>query len=136
MGTVAAIAVPAISINEQRKTQKKTEKANANIAKIDRAQQGEEAARSRRTSIREAQIRRAQIANVAGAAGQVDSSAIVAGTQQIDSSLNENIGNINTSLAFANARSVAQQSLIKAKRTSNLQILADTAIQSAGPFKS
>jgi len=104
------------------KQAKKVERAEELRQRVDVASQQEDASRRRRATVKEALIKRAQIENVAGATGQTDSSAVVAGTSQVTGDLAENIGNINTGTAFASASTAAQGRVNRARTSSPLQI--------------
>ena len=139
MGTLAVVFAVATGANIAMdiKQQKKIEKAQEKQANVDRANKGEEAARARRTTIREAMTKRAQVENIAGAAGQTGSSAAIAGVQQITGDASENIGSINTSLSLSNLQTQAQQNLFNAQRTSPLRLIGGAVQQGAvsGIFK-
>jgi Flp pilus assembly protein TadB len=126
----------AVSINEQRKQQKRSERAQSNQQAVDIARQGEEATRARRATIKEAMTKRAQIQNVAGAFGQEGSSAVVAGTQQITGDVGQNIGEISTALSLSSLTTKAQGAFFKAQQPSTLGIVAGAVQQGATLFKS
>ena len=136
MGTLAIFAATTgASIYMDVKQQKKIEAAQEKQAEIDRATQNEQAARSRRSTIRESMIKRAQIANVAGATEQGKSSSVVSSTQQITGDVGKNIGDINTSLSLANLQTNAQQSLYDAQRVSPLRQISGAGQQAALAFR-
>lgn len=118
----------------QRKRQKKLEKAQKQAADVEKAQRGEEAARARRATIREAMVKRAQIENVAGASGQSTSSAAVSAAQQLTGEAASNIGQINTSLALGNLATNAQTAINKAQVPSTLEQVTGVAQQAALAF--
>jgi len=129
---VATTAQIGLGIKQQRDV----EKAQEESAAVEQAVQGEQVARARRTNIRQAAVKRAQIENVAAASGQEGSSAVIAGTQQIAGDVSRNIGNIKTAEVFSSKRTAAQQNLFSAQQTSPLQLIAGAAQQGAIAFKS
>jgi hypothetical protein len=109
------------------KQQKKIRRAEEERAGVERAVQGEEAARARRATIREAMVKRAEIENVAGAVGQQQSSAAISGAQGVTAQRNINLGDINTSLGLNNAMTGAQSRLLRAQQPSPLQQIGQAA---------
>jgi len=130
------IASTAISLFEGRRQQKQIERRQEERSAVERAVQGEEAARARRKTIREAQVKRAEIANVAAQTGMQESTAVTAGTQQIQSGASENIGQIQTDLALAGQLTQANQNILNAQRPSLLQQGAAAGQQAAIAFTS
>lgn len=119
----------------QYKQQKKVEKAQKKRAAVESAMQGEEVARRRRQTIREAAMRRAEIENIAAATGQLESSAPIVAGQQVTAEEQTQLGEISTGLGIAKARTAAEQEVISAQQVSPLQTLAGTGQQAAIAFK-
>lgn len=82
---------------------------------VEIAQQNEQAARDRRSQIREARIQRAMVENTAAATGQNAGSAAISGGQNATAQAGINIGNINTAQAFSGALSNARQGVADAQ---------------------
>ena len=82
---------------------------------VEIAQQNEQAARDRRSQIREARIQRAMVENTAAATGQDAGSAAISGGQNATAQAGINIGNINTAQAFSGAMSNARQGVADAQ---------------------
>ena len=120
---LATLFTTAVSVTQQ----KKVEKAEKQRSGVERAVQGEEAARARRATIREAMINRAEIENVAGALGQQQSSAAISGAQGVTAQRNTNLRDINTSLGLSNAMTSAQSNLLRAQQPSPLQQIGQAA---------
>ena len=132
---VFAVAT-AVNVSEQRKQAKRVRTATEKQASLERAIQGEEATRRRRTTIKEAAIKRAQIENIAGASGQRTGTAAVTSAQQVTGAAAQNIGQIQTGLSIARARTTAQQDIFEAQQVSPLQTISGVAQQAAIAFKS
>ena len=82
---------------------------------VEIAQQNEQAARDRRSQIREARIQRAMVENTAAATGQDAGSAAISGGQNATAQAGINISNINTAQAFSGALSNARQGVADAQ---------------------
>ena len=82
---------------------------------VEIAQQNEQAARDRRSQIREARIQRAMVENTAAATGQDAGSAAISGGQNATAQAGINISNINTAQAFSGAMSNARQGVADAQ---------------------
>ena len=120
---IATLFTTAVSVRQQNRVARREEAR----AGVERAIQGEEAARSRRQTIREAMIKRAEIENIAGAVGQQGSSAAISGAQGVTAQRNTNLGDINTSLGLSNAMTSAQSNLLRAQQPSPLQQIGQAA---------
>jgi hypothetical protein len=83
--------------------------------KVEMAMQNEQAARERRTQIRESRVKRAMVANTAAATGQEGSSAAIVGGQAATAQAGANIGAINTAQSFANIQGISQQRMADAQ---------------------
>lgn len=82
---------------------------------VEISQQNEQAARDRRSQIREARIQRAMVENTAGAINQGGGSAAIVGGQQATAQAGQNIGAINTASSFASTLGEARQGVVDAQ---------------------
>jgi hypothetical protein len=79
------------------------------------AMQNEQAAREKRSQIREARIKRAMVENTAAASGQGSGSAAIMGGQNVTGIAGQNLGNINSALSFSKLQGDANQKMLNAQ---------------------
>lgn len=91
------------------------EEASRRSLAIDAAKNQEQAARERRQQIREARIQRAMVDNMAAYSGQSSSSANIVGGQQATATAAQNVGAINSQLAFSTAATSAREDYVSAQ---------------------
>jgi len=115
---VLGAAGSAYSANEQRKASKEQSrelrKAQEAERNIDIAKTNEQAARDRRSQIREARIKRAMVANTAAVSGQGAGSGAITGGQAVTQQAGVNVGNINTAMSWSNISGNAAQNTANA----------------------
>lgn len=111
---VAGAAGTAYSAIEQKKQAGALRDAQKDKQKLEIAMQNEQAARDKRSQIREARIQRAVVQNTAASTGQTGGSAAITGGQAATQQAGINIGNINTSMSNANIMGKANQNIADA----------------------
>lgn len=131
MGVTAAVGLTLISINEQKKREKRVSQAQARAREVETATRANEARRARREQVREARIRQAEIENQAAVGGQTGSSAAIAAGSSLQGRLGTNIGSIQEALAFGSAQSNAEQDIFEAGRKSNIELFTEAGFQIA-----
>jgi hypothetical protein len=94
-----ATAGTAVSIQQNKQSQKETKKAN----KAAQRQSQAEAARSRKQQIRQARIKRGQLESVGALTGTQGSSSQVGAAGSIQTQLGSNLSFLNTSVANQNS---------------------------------
>lgn len=109
---------------DQKKRADRAEEKGDKLAALDRAQAADKAARERRKQIRQQSVAQAQIENAAAAQGQQGSSAPIAAAASVQAQVNENIGQINMTQAYGDARASLQQDIFNLQQPSNFQIAA------------
>lgn len=105
----------AYSINEQKQASRKMASAQNKAQEVELAINQEQAARERRSQIREARIQRAMVANLGATTGQGSGSAAIVGGQAATAQAGQNIGNINTAMSGATSMGQAQQRMVNAQ---------------------
>ena len=96
-----------------KKRVKKQEKAQAVVTSTERAIQSEQAARQRRKQVQQAQRAQAQIANVAAAGGQSQSSAPMVGAGGVAAQAGSNVAALNQQITGQNQLTLAQSNLFR-----------------------
>lgn len=112
---VVGAAGTAYSVTEQHKASNKMAKAQNKAQEVELAINQEQAARERRSQIREARIQRAMVANLGATTGQGSGSAAIVGGQAATAQAGQNIGNINTAMSGATSMGQAQQRIVNAQ---------------------
>lgn len=108
---VAGAAGTAYSASEQKKQARKAADAQEKARDVGIASTNEQAARDRRSQIREARIQRAMVQNTAAASGATGSSAPIVGGQAATAQMGQNLGNINTAMSFSRTQGIANQNV-------------------------
>lgn len=136
MAVAAGVTLGALFIttNEQRKREKRVERANEQARQVDAAVRANEARRSRREQVRETRVRQANIENQAAVGGQTESSAAIAGSASLQAQLGTNVGTIGNVLSEGNIKSSAQQDIFKANRRSGLEVISGVTTNFASRF--
>lgn len=124
VGQWIAIAITAGTAVDQADRARRTEHKQEDLQKVQQAQSADQASRERRKQIRQQMTAQAQIDNAAATQGQQASSSPIAASANVQSQVNENIGNINTAQAFGAAKGAIQQDIFNLQQPSTLQTAA------------
>lgn len=121
-------AVPFIlavgSAIDNRNRANRTERKQDRLQAVDRAQTADAAARERRNQIRQQLSKQADIENAAAISGQSASSAPLASITNVQTSVNQNIGDINAAVGFGEAKSQLRQDIFNLQQPSDLSLAA------------
>lgn len=112
---------------DQHETARKVSNKQDRLHKLEEANRASQAARERRKQIRQQAAQVARIQNMAAINGQAASSAPTNAIANVQSSVNENIGNINAAEQFGMASSNLQQDIFNLQQPSTTSILLKTA---------
>ena len=115
------------SVVDQRSRDKRVEGKQDKLNKLEQARSVDSAVRERRNQIRQQRVASARIENTATQTGQQSSTAATYGMGGVQSQVNNNIGQVNTALAFGNASSELKQDIFNLQQPSNLQYATNLA---------
>jgi hypothetical protein len=122
MGLQAVLAVVAVgSAIDSRNRSKDAEAKAEERAAVDRAVAADSAARKRRQQIREQNLARSRIENMAAAQGMQGGSAVIAASADVVSQSSENIGLINNTLASNQLSANLERDIFKLQQPSGFQ---------------
>lgn len=124
LSTVGLLVTIGTAVDNRNRNKRAEAKAEER-AKVDRAMAADASARKRRQQIREQNIAKARIENMAAAQGAQQSSAVIASAANVTSMASENIGQINTTLGASKLSANLEKDIFKLQQPSDFSYAAD-----------